>query len=126
MIGGIKVNYDRCYRYGQTNNGYAGKVTSVADSGTPQLDNFSSSTGTVAGHSGQGAIELRDIGFSANTSTSYQANTVKCRWHACEGVHTADLALLGNYLAVAFVTSKDGHGRDRRAGDDKPIDRCVT
>ena len=94
------------------NNGYAGNVTSIADSGTPQLDNFSSFTGTVAGLSGQDAVELRDIGFSANTSTSYQANTGNAggTLSVCDGVHTADLALLGNYLAVAFLTSNDGHG----------------
>ena len=91
---------------------YAGNVTSVADSGTPQLDNFSSFTGTVAGLSGQDGMELRDIGFSANTSTSYQANTGNAggTLSVCDGVHTADLALLGNYLAVAFLTSNDGHG----------------
>jgi len=29
---------------------------------------------------------------------------------SCDGVHTADLALLGIYLVVAFVTLNDGHG----------------
>jgi hypothetical protein len=27
-----------------------------------------------------------------------------------DGVHAAKIALLGNYLASAFVTSSDGHG----------------
>jgi hypothetical protein len=27
-----------------------------------------------------------------------------------DGTHTANIALLGNYLASTFVTSSDGHG----------------
>jgi hypothetical protein len=27
-----------------------------------------------------------------------------------DGIHTANIALLGNYMASTFVTSSDGHG----------------
>ena len=57
------------------NNGYAGNVTSVADSGTPQLDNFSSFTGTVAGLSGQAPSNFVISASLQTLSTSHQANT---------------------------------------------------
>jgi len=67
-----------------------------------QLDPSSSFAGTVAGMSGSGqdALNLTDTSFATSGGTL----------SATEGTPSANIALLGNYLASTFVSSGDGFG----------------
>ena len=69
-------------------------------------------SGTVAGF-GQGAdaIDIRGInsasaqvGFAENTAGTGGVLTVG------DGSHSANIALLGNYMASSFAAASDGHG----------------
>jgi hypothetical protein len=89
---------------------YAGQAIFAGPAGTLQLDNSSSFTGTVAGMTGQDTLDLRDINFAAATKTIYSGGSSEGTLTVTDGAHTANIVLLGNYMASAFVTSGDGHG----------------
>src|SRR5581483_10567212 len=89
---------------------YAGQVTFEAASGTLKLDNSSSFSGTVAGMSAQDTIDFADINFASLQQPSFSGNSVGGMLTLTDGTHSANIALLGNYIASTFVTSSDGHG----------------
>jgi hypothetical protein len=86
-------------------------VTFAASTGTLQLDQSQSFAGTIAGFSGQDQIDLRDIAFGANTTLGYAANADNSggTLTVSDGIHSANLALLGQYTAASFVAGSDGH-----------------
>ena len=95
----------------ELSSAYSGAVTFLADTGALKLDNASSFTGTVAGLAGQDSIDLCDIAFAAEVTPSYSATDDNGgTLTVSDGTHTANLALLGNYMAASFVTASDGHG----------------
>jgi hypothetical protein len=83
---------------------FAGKT------GTLKLDNSASFFGTVAGMTGQDTIDFADIDPSKVQRTSFSGNSSGGMLTVTDGMHTANIALLGNYLASIFVPSSDGHG----------------
>ena len=85
-------------------------ITFTADTGTLKLDNPASFAGSVAGMSGEDAIDLADIDASKVQPPSYSGDAFGGTLTVTDGVHAANVALLGNYLASAFATSSDGHG----------------
>jgi hypothetical protein len=92
-------------------------VSFAAGGGTFRLDAASSLgghgfTGTIAGFAGLDAIDLSAIGFGANTTLGYSANgnNTGGTLTVTDGTHTANIALLGNYMASSFATASDGHG----------------
>jgi hypothetical protein len=82
----------------------------IGSSGTLLLDHSSDLTGTVAGMSGQDTIDFSDINFTTPYAPSYSGNSSNGTLTVTDGSHTANIALLGNYLASIFVASSDGHG----------------
>jgi hypothetical protein len=58
----------------ELSSAYNGTVTFAASTGTLQLDQSSSFTGTVAGLCGQDAIDFAAIGFGDNSTVGYAAN----------------------------------------------------
>ena len=91
---------------------YAGKVDFLSDTGTLKLEDSSSFAGTVAGLHGQDAIDLADIGFGANSTLGYAANADHSggTLSVGNGMHMANIALLGSYMASTFAAASDGHG----------------
>ena len=89
---------------------FSGNVTFAASTGTLQLDSSSSFAGTVAGLADQDRLDLRDINFASVHIPTYSGNTSGGTLTVTDGTHSANIALLGNYLASSFVTSSDGHG----------------
>jgi hypothetical protein len=85
-------------------------VAFLGDTGTLKLDDPSSFSGTVAGMSGQDTIDLANISFATVQSPTYSGDSSGGTLAVTDGTHTANIALLGNYLASTFVTSSDGHG----------------
>ena len=89
---------------------YAGQVTFSAATGILKLDHASSFSGTVAEMSGQDTLDLADINFATLQQPVFSGNTSGGTLSVTDGAHTANIALLGNYMASTFVTSSDGHG----------------
>jgi hypothetical protein len=82
----------------------------VGSTGTLQLDNSTSFSGTVAGLAGQDTLDLRDINPATVQTPTYSGSSSAGTLTVTDGTHTAHIALLGNYLASTFVTSSDAHG----------------
>jgi large repetitive protein len=55
-------------------------------------------------------IDLADIAAGATATVGYSGNNSPGTLTVSDGTHTANIALLGNYLASSFVASSDGHG----------------
>jgi hypothetical protein len=91
---------------------YVGKVEFLSDTGMLKLEDSSSFAGTVAGLCGQDAIDLADIGFGANSTLGYAANPDHSggTLSVGDGMHMANIALLGSYMASTFAAASDGHG----------------
>jgi Tryptophan-rich Synechocystis species C-terminal domain len=85
-------------------------VVFMGSSGTLLLDHSSDFSGTVAGMSGQDTIDFADINFTTPQAPSYSGTSSGGTLTVTDGAHTANVALLGNYLASTFVASSDGHG----------------
>jgi hypothetical protein len=90
----------------------AAAVTFAGGSGTLQLDQSAAFSGTITGFGGQDQLDLTDIAFSANSTLGYSANSNNSGGGltVSDGIHMANIALLGSYMASSFVTSSDGHG----------------
>jgi hypothetical protein len=72
---------------------------------TLNLDNSASFAGTVAGMTGHDTIDFADIDPSKVQTPSYSGNAAGGTLTVTDGMHTANIALLGNYLASTFVPS---------------------
>jgi hypothetical protein len=89
---------------------YSDKVTFLGSTGTLQLDNSTSFSGTVAGLIGQDTIDFTDIDPVKVQQPSYSGTSTSGTLTVSDGTHTANIALLGNYMASIFVAGSDGHG----------------
>jgi hypothetical protein len=89
---------------------FFGSITFASSTGTLQLDNAPSFSGTVTGMTGQDAIDLRDINYASVQTPRYSGTSSGGTLTVTDGTHTANIALLGNYLSSTFVPSSDGHG----------------
>src|SRR5262249_6521661 len=74
------------------------QVTFVGDTGTLKLDDPSSFSGTIAGMTGQDTIDLANINFATVQSPTYSGDSFGGTLAVTDGTHTANIALLGNYL----------------------------
>jgi hypothetical protein len=90
----------------------SGKVTFAGPTGTLWLERPSTFTGRVADFGAQESIDLLGIGFGAHMTLGYSENSSETSGilSVKEGTHIAKIALLGNYMAMSFVTTADGHG----------------
>jgi hypothetical protein len=68
--------------------------------------------GTIAGLATGNFLDLADIAFGANTTLGYAANRFNTAGtlSVTDGSHTANIVLLGSYVAANFVMSNDGGG----------------
>jgi hypothetical protein len=89
---------------------YSGTIAFAGSTGTLKLDTSASFTGTVAGLTGQDTIDFADINFANAQQPSFSGNASGGMLSVTDGTHTANIALLGNYIASIFVASSDGHG----------------
>ncbi len=76
------------------------------------LDQSQSFTGAIAGFGSQDQIDLGDIGFATGSTLGYTPNSDNSggTLTASDGTNTANIALLGQYVASSFATASDGHG----------------
>jgi hypothetical protein len=80
--------------------------------GMLNLGNSHDFTGQISGFGALDQIDLADIGFGANSTLGYAANSDNTAGTltVSDGTHIANLALLGSYMASCFATASDGHG----------------
>jgi hypothetical protein len=89
---------------------FSGSVTFASDTGTLKLDNSATFAGTVAGMTGHDTIDFTDIDPTKVQQPTYSGTASGGNLTVTDGTHSANIALLGNYLASTFVASSDGHG----------------
>jgi hypothetical protein len=58
----------------------------------------------------QDTLDLRDINPATVQTPTYSGTSSGGTLTVTDGTHSANIALLGNYLASTFVASSDGHG----------------
>ena len=86
------------------------KVTFVG-AGTLKLDQ-SASFAEIAGFSGPDIMNLADIAFGSNITLAFSeaSNNLGGILTLSDGSHTANIALLGSYMASSFAVSSNGSG----------------
>ena len=87
------------------------KGTLILD-GTSLPARTSNCAATVSGFGAQNIIDLPDIAFDAQTTLGYlsDSNWAGGTLSVADGTHSANIALLGNYMASSFAMASDGHG----------------
>ncbi len=89
---------------------YAGTVNFAGATGTLQLDSSADFTGTVAGMTGQDALDFRNLSFANLQLPVFSGSASGGTLSLTDGAINAKVALLGNYMASTFVATSDGHG----------------
>ena len=59
---------------------------------------------------GNDTIDFADIDPTKVQQPSYSSDASGGTLTVTDGTHTANIGLLGNYMASTFATSSDGHG----------------
>jgi hypothetical protein len=90
--------------------GLGGAVTFAGPTGTLILDQSTSFAGAIVGLRGQDKLDFADISFAALHQPTYAGTSAGGTLTLVDGTHTANIALVGNYLSSSFVPSDDGHG----------------
>ena len=93
----------------ELNSAYSGQLSFAADTGTLKLGNSATFAGTVAGMAGNDTIDFADIDPTKVQQPSYPGDASGGTLTVTDGTHTANIALLGNYMASTFAPSSDGH-----------------
>jgi hypothetical protein len=62
------------------------------------------------GMSGKDTIDFADIDPTKVQPPSFNGDSTGGTLAVSDGKHSANIALLGNYMASVFVASSDGHG----------------
>ena len=94
------------------NGSVATGAIAFAGGGILKLDDSQRFSGTVAGFALPDAIDLVDIGFGAGTTLAFAeaAGNTSGTLSVTSGTHTANLLLLGQYVAGQFNLGADGNG----------------
>jgi hypothetical protein len=77
-----------------------------------KIDHAADFGGTLAGFDSNDVLDLADIAFGSATTLGYAANSNDTggTLTASDGMHTANIALLGHYAAASFEMSSDDFG----------------
>ena len=90
----------------------SGTVSGVTISdGSLVLDDSQNFGGSIAGltNSSQ-VVDLVDVSFSAGMTVAFSGTSTGGTLTVQNSSQTAQLTLLGNYLAATFTSASDGHG----------------
>jgi 20S proteasome alpha/beta subunit len=85
-------------------------VTFTGTTGTLKLDHSLAFTGQVVGLAGSDAIDLADVNYGVQTQVTFLGNATGGTLTITDGVHTANIALQGDYLSSTWTLSSDGNG----------------
>jgi autotransporter passenger strand-loop-strand repeat protein len=89
-----------------------GGTVTFASGGTLKLDSSVNFGGTISGFGLPDHLDLSDIAFGANTTLGFSeaSNNLSGTLTVSDGIHTAQLTLLGQYVAAQFTSASDGFG----------------
>ena len=89
-----------------------GAVTFTGTMEILRLEQPTTFTGTVSGFAAQDVIDLPGIAFGTDTTLGYLSNSNQTggTLSLTDGTHSANIALLGSYMASSFVMEGDNHG----------------
>ena len=85
-------------------------VTFAGTTGTLKLDQSLAFTGQISGMAGSDAIDLADVSYGFQTQVTYLGNTAGGTLTISDGIHTANIALQGDYLSSTWTLSSDDNG----------------
>jgi len=88
----------------------AQSVTFSGTTGTLKIDHSIAFTGQVSGLIGSDALDLSDVSYGASTTATFLGNTNGGTLTVTDGSHTANIALVGDYLSSGWTLSSDGSG----------------
>jgi autotransporter passenger strand-loop-strand repeat protein len=86
----------------------SGAVTFAGSGGLLALDASASFGGLVAGFAASDHLDLKDIAFGSGTSVNFVQANGSGTLTVSDGVHTANIELLGQYATGAFTKASDG------------------
>jgi autotransporter passenger strand-loop-strand repeat protein len=80
--------------------------------GTLQLDDSVHFNGVISGFGVPGALDLRDIAFGSGTTLGFTeaGDNLSGTLTVSDGINTANITLLGQYVAGNFTKQSDGNG----------------
>ena len=92
--------------------GTSENVLFAGGTGMLKLNDSQHYAGQISGIRGRDTLNLADITFSSQLTLGYRANNDNSGGTLTvnDGMHVANLALLGSYMATSFVASSNGHG----------------
>jgi autotransporter passenger strand-loop-strand repeat protein len=82
----------------------------ASEGGTLRLDESTGFTGMIGGFTYYDQIDLADLFYGSSTTFAYSGDAQGGTLTVTDGVHTAALALLGQYAAADFTLATDQHG----------------
>ena len=88
----------------------AQSVTFAGSTGTLVLNDAPDFTGQVLGLTESDCLDLVDVSYGANTTASFSGTATGGTLMVIDGTHTAQIALVGDYLTSGWTLSSDGHG----------------
>ena len=92
---------------------FSENVSFTSTTGVLELAKSQTYAGQVSGLSktGTSSLDLRDIGFTAGTTTAtFNGTATSGVLTVTDGTHTSKITLIGNYVGRTFTTSSDGQG----------------
>ena len=78
--------------------------------GTLKLDAATAYTGKVSGLALGDTLDLANLAYDSHMTVGYSGNAAGGVLSVSNGSQTANIALLGNYMASTFTLGSDGHG----------------
>ncbi|MGD0721624.1 MAG: NF038122 family metalloprotease [Roseiarcus sp.] len=93
-------------------DGSAAIAFAASGGGTLRLDASVPFGGLIAGFGQPEHLDLSDIGFGSSTQFGFTeaASNLSGTLMVTDGLHTANLTLLGQYVTAQFTSASDGHG----------------
>ena len=93
-------------------DGAASIAFATSGGGTLRLDASVGFGGLIAGFGEPEHLDLSDIGFGSATTLSFAeaGSHLSGTLTVGDGLHTANLTLLGQYVTAQFTSASDGHG----------------
>ena len=85
-------------------------VAFLGTSGALLRQDASGFTGQVSGLAEADALDLADVHYGANTTAAFSGNANGGTLTITDGSHTAQIAMLGDYLGSGWTLSSDGNG----------------
>ena len=93
-----------------TIDGLLSQSVTFGAAGTLTLADATRFKSAVTGFSTGTAFDLEDIGFVSAGEATFKGSITSGRLTVTDGVHTARIALTGDYRGATFTAASDGHG----------------